>query len=257
MNLLGNKMEFNEDIIKNEVKKKLKEVFHYLEKEFEKNLFELIWSCYKKKITDVELIEKFKGLNIYKSVEEKESELSENKYKIILKEILGDSILDIGSGPGILADLIRKRTRKNLVLVDVVNFNKSPLPFLLYNGKRLPFNNKMFDTVLLIVVLHHCDDPLAVLKEAIRVSRKRIIIIESVYLNERGKEINKFFDWFTNRIILKREINLPFNYHSPKEWEETFKQNNLDIKLNKDLGWTQQPLSPKYRWFYVLDKKEE
>lgn len=249
-------MEFREDIIKNEAEIKLQEVFSYLKKEFDASLFGIIWSCYHKNYSDMKLIEKFESLGIYKSVKEKENELSENKYKIISREIFGDSILDLGSGPGTLAGLIRKRLEKNLVLVDVIDFNKSNLPFILYDGRKLPFKNNMFDTVLLVVVLHHCDNPLEVLEEAIRVSRKRIIIIEAIYLNEKEREINKFFDWFTNRIILKREINFPYNYFDTPGWEKIFKQNRLAIKLSKDLGWSQQPLSPKHRWLYVLDKKE-
>lgn len=52
------------------------------------------------------------------------------------------------------------------------------VPRVLYDGVTLPFPDRAFSAVLLAFVLHHCPDPLAVLREAARVSRGRVLVLE-------------------------------------------------------------------------------
>lgn len=238
------------------IKDRLNNVFNYLGVNLSEGLFEEILKCYSKKRGESNLIKTLSEIHFYDFVQKKEIEFSKRKFDTIYRYIDGDYILDLGAGNGKLAETIKKELNKNITLVDVTDFNKTNIPLILYDGKNLPIIRDYFDTSLLIVVLHHCIDSLSVLKEAIRVTKKRIIIIEAIYSSNEEKEVNKFFYWFSNRILLKRKIEVPFNYKSSEEWTTIFKQFNLSIIIDKDLGWNHQPLAPEHRKLYVLDKIE-
>lgn len=96
---------------------------------------------------------------------------------------LGDSLyrlLDLGAGDGYVAVEAAKETHAHVVLADVVDFNKTDLPLELYDGVELPFSDGTFDATLLLYVLHHCEDAQAVLREAHRVTTKRVVVLESI-----------------------------------------------------------------------------
>ena len=147
----------------------------------------------------------------------------------------GEKIVDIGGGAGWISQelQIRKNT-KNLIL-DVTNLNQTDLPLVIYDGKNMPFADNTFDVAFLICVLHHCEDPERVLREAKRVVKKKIIIIENIAKNPIGKFalcckdaiLNIGFSLLANS--LKEIINLPFYFKTVPEWEQIF--NNLNLKL--------------------------
>ena len=90
-----------------------------------------------------------------------------------------DSVLDIGTGTSIpihiFAEIFPKVRYNTVDIVDIRKRNK--LPFLIYDGKNLPFGNLEFDVSILNETLHHCEDPESVLIEARRVA-KSIYVIE-------------------------------------------------------------------------------
>src|SRR2546427_1259923 len=53
---------------------------------------------------------------------------------------------------------------------------------------RSPFRDGTFDTTLISLALHHCEAPEAVLDEAVRVTRSRLLVVESVYRNSRERD---------------------------------------------------------------------
>ena len=165
--------------------------------------------------------------------------------------IIGLKLLDIGSGDGRIARQIHKLLGKEIYLIDVINYRIRDLPFILYNGKEMPFSDDEFDTSLLLTTLHHTETPELLLEEALRVTKKRLIIIESIYFNEMDKKANLFFDWLCNR--LEKNINLPFNFKTPTEWRNIFNKHEIRIIYEKDLG-IDQPLAPEHHWLWVLDK---
>ncbi|MDB4957875.1 MAG: uncharacterized protein JWO36_5444 [Myxococcales bacterium] len=80
------------------------------------------------------------------------------------------SMLDIGSSDGVLARTAADR----LGITDVrgVDVKVQPTPAIpveAYDGRALPFESGRFDLVTICDVLHHAEDPLAVVREAIRV----------------------------------------------------------------------------------------
>jgi SAM-dependent methyltransferase len=159
-------------------------------------------------------------------------------------------LLDVGCGAGRVAEAFAKGGRE-IQLTDIVNHNQTKLPFVPFDGLSLPFPSKAYDICLLISVLHHCEDPLRILREAVRVSRRRIIIREVVYLNEVNRRFNMFFDWFFN-CIAPTGRGPAFNINSPEGWEQLFRDEGLSVVASQDLG-LDQPTTPEYHWLYVLD----
>src|SRR6266404_4287758 len=64
------------------------------------------------------------------------------------------TVLDIGCGDGIIARLIEGlRPDVQITGCDVVAWRNAPLTMVLYDGAKIPFEDKFFDCTLLIDVL--------------------------------------------------------------------------------------------------------
>ena len=83
-----------------------------------------------------------------------------------------NSVIDIGTGTSIpihvFAGIFPDVTYMTADVADIRK--KKKLPFFIYDGNVLPFRDLEFDVSLLNETLHHCKDPLSVLKEAGRVA---------------------------------------------------------------------------------------
>ncbi len=142
----------------------------------------------------------------------------------------GDKILDVGAGSGWIAERIKERKNTEVMLLDVVDFNQTDLPLQLYDGNTMPFKDNSFDATLLIFMLHHCSNPLAVLKEATRVSKNRIIVIEDTFLSWFDKAALCINDIAANLpSFLIEPMNMPLNFKKTAEWERVFQ--NLSLKV--------------------------
>lgn len=110
----------------------------------------------------------------------------------------GSNVLDIGAGSGKLAQVVVATTGADIELVDVVDHNASGLPLKLYDGNRLPYDDGAFDTCLLVFVLHHATDAERLFAEAVRVSRRQIIVVEDTPGNAFENLAWKKWDYFLN-----------------------------------------------------------
>ena len=161
------------------------------------------------------------------------------------------TLLDIGTGSGMIAQK-GNDAGFSATIIDVIDFNKSGLKLVLYDGRKIPFPDNEFTNVTLLTVLHHCERYMDVLNEAIRVNSKNTIIIESVHTNQKECYSNMFFDWLWNRVIY-RNVNVPFNFHTPEEWGNIFIGKGLKIDKALDLGYD-SPMTPERHWLFVLNK---
>ena len=144
----------------------------------------------------------------------------------------GGKILDLGCGSGIVAKAFQGFFKAKVIGVDIKDRRVFYIPLKIINGKTLPFPEKSFDTVLINYVLHHSDDPVALLKEAKRVSKKIIIyedlpenLLSKIYCQLHGLTFNKFFQE-NNSAIFK----------TGEEWEETFQKAGLTIIFKKKIN---------------------
>ena len=194
--------------------------------------------------------------------------------RIICEEIApflqGDSLLDIGCGNGLIANLLKDRFTK-ILLTDVVKYVPAAfnLPFRRYTeGQPLPTADDSFDTVLLLTVLHHSTNPRELLKLAWGAAQKRLIIIESVIgvhqitsplkyelvdmPDEDQIAFAAFVDWFYNR-VLHDNVPVPYNFTTPERWQSIFVQNNMRLAQTIHLG-QDIDIGPEYHILFVLEK---
>lgn len=177
---------------------------------------------------------------------------AERIYTHISEHLTGDQILDYGAGSGILSSLIAQKSGKKVVLMDTVDYNHTDLPLIkIEEGQPIPVQDKSYDTAICIVVLHHSDNSEFILDELIRVTRKRLVIIEG-YIDEAEIYVmNSFFDWFMNRIGTLVDINVPLNFKTTDQWKELFRQKKLKVVQEKKLG--AEPLIREHHVLYALD----
>jgi len=137
-------------------------------------------------------------------------------------------VLDIGCGNGLFAyDLMAAKPFLKIVGVETKAHPDCLIKQCVYDGQSLPFQDKRFDYVLLINVLHHTNDPAIVLSEAARVARHGIVIKDH-YANTR-------LDFYT-LVAMERignafsDINQPYNFFSEEQWDALFDSVGLKIE---------------------------
>ena len=139
-----------------------------------------------------------------------------------------DKILDVGTGPGSVC-LLMQREGYNLTPLDVVDQTlSSEVEPLIYNGKKLPFDDNSFNTALILTVLHHTSNPKEILSEAKRVADK-IIIVEDIYSNP----IQKYLTFIVDSIVNMEFAGHPHSNKSDTEWKTTFNKLGLKLKATR------------------------
>jgi ubiquinone/menaquinone biosynthesis C-methylase UbiE len=101
-----------------------------------------------------------------------------------------ESALDIGTGTGVFAEGFVKRGTS----VYAVDVNPNMIPaarsyvpaafFSVATAEALPYGDARFDLVFMGLLLHESDEQIQVLREARRVVRKRVGILEWAYREE-------------------------------------------------------------------------
>jgi len=163
-----------------------------------------------------------------------------------LSELLGElvpsgcTLLDVGSGDGKLARaLLDKRPDLRIEGVDVLVRGRTWVPVRTFDGTNLPYRESSVDGVMLIDVLHHTREPLALLREAVRVSRRWLIVKDHFLQGFVATLRLRFMDYVGNA---RHGVALPYNYLSPGEWTEF--RRILDLKVAtemRELGLYPEP----------------
>lgn len=133
-------------------------------------------------------------------------------------------ILDIGSGTGHTAHELISEGYK-VMCVDLVNQNVfvDTKPTI-YDGKKLPYDDKSFDTAILITVLHHTPNPEKILLEAARVSKK-MIVMEDTYNSYFQKILTFWMDSVGNLEFFGH----PHTNKTDTEWKKLFKKLGFEM----------------------------
>lgn len=139
----------------------------------------------------------------------------------------GGRVLDVGAGDGRLAALLaHARPDLEIRCVDVQVRPTSAFHVERYDGVRLPFDDRAFDAVLLVDVLHHASDPLALLAEARRVGAS-VLIKDHALEGWLADATLRFMDWAGNA---RHGIPLPFRYWTRDAWIATFERMDLGVR---------------------------
>ena len=79
---------------------------------------------------------------------------------------------------------------------------------------------------MLVDVLHHADDPFGLLGEAARVARGCVLIKDHLRQGLLARQTLEFMDRMGNA---RFDVALPFNYWTPRQWNEAFDKLGLDV----------------------------
>jgi SAM-dependent methyltransferase len=143
----------------------------------------------------------------------------------------GSSLLDVGCGDGKLAQLlIEKRSDLQIEGVDVLA-RKTGVPVKLFDGTHLPYPASSFDGVMLIDVLHHTRAPFPLLQEALRVSRRFLVVKDHVLEGASAAMRLRFIDYVGNA---RHGVSLPYNYLAAEKWAAL--RQALDVRVTTELN---------------------
>lgn len=144
--------------------------------------------------------------------------------------VSGTRILELGSAESWIGGMLKAEApERDVQLVDVVDMNRTDLPLTVYDGYTIPFPDDHFDTTLVMMVLHHCDDPEQVLREAARVTRGRLIVTESVYRIRPGCWMLWAIDNLVNGLRSGGLMAEGLHFRTAARWRETFARHGLRL----------------------------
>ncbi|MFV1980697.1 MAG: class I SAM-dependent methyltransferase [Rhodothermia bacterium] len=146
------------------------------------------------------------------------------------------TVLDLGAGEGYVGHEIQKRGHHSVTLCDVRDSNDTDLPFVLYDGLELPFGDDWFDATILVFTLHHCEDHLAVIREAKRVTAGRIVILESVFDSEADRRILARLDRFANRLRSQGKMDEYLHFRKLDDWVSLFEREGFEVQSARRWG---------------------
>lgn len=192
----------------------------------------------------------------------------------IRSHLIGRTVLDAGCGDGLVSQ--RAEDAGYVVkALDVVDYRVPKLHVqfrLVGDGDVWPLKSASVDNVLLLTVLHHSEVPLRVLGESVRIARKRVVVIESVFgvqpqdvkmldkharafarLGSSQASYTAFIDWFYNRVI-HDDVPVPLRFRSVNDWRVVFRDFGLRELRIEHLG-LDQSIVPEYHVLYVLEKR--
>jgi SAM-dependent methyltransferase len=130
-------------------------------------------------------------------------------------------VLDVGCGSGTLAKVIMTlRPDVTIEGIDVLVRPNTEIPVTEFDGNTIPWPDKHFDVALIVDVLHHTDDPVRVMAEARRVTKRGIVVKDHFRDGLLANSTLRFMDWFGNAA---HGVRLPYNYLSNAEWRKAWK----------------------------------
>jgi SAM-dependent methyltransferase len=136
-------------------------------------------------------------------------------------------VLDVGCGDGLFAATLRVlRPDIRIEGAEVLPRAGCKIPVVAFDGRTLPFPNKAYDACLLIDVLHHTDDPAALLGEAARVGSGQVILKDHLREGLAAGSCLRFMDIVGNR---RHGVALPFNYLNSAQWRKAFDACGLNV----------------------------
>ena len=208
---------------------------------------EVIISMIKDNKSDEEILDYIKENLKFKNTEEikdfRNSKIASNTYRYILKGKNYPNILDIGVGNGkkikSILSYLNSDYKYNLYGTDIENWgpykqNRTfdfPIKFIQIKPYKIPYDDKMFDCIFIILTLHHAENIIEVLKECYRILKDDgcIVIVEhDVWTDETHMLVDLQHRIYSN--IFNEDSNaVKACYYNFYEWDMIF--NKVGFKL--------------------------
>ena len=155
------------------------------------------------------------------------------------------SLLDVGCGDGTIASLIsQKVTGLKVTGAEFAPRSDCAIPCVGFDGTKLPFPDQEFDGCMFVDVLHHSNDPLVLVSDALRVSRSFVLIKDHLRESALDYLTLRFMDWVGNR---PHGVVLPYTYLSRMEWVKLY----LDAGLQEVRTESTIPIYPApFSWLF-------
>ena len=170
-------------------------------------LYRLVWGSYMDDLAEFRKRAPFLTAEEYRDIYEREPRIHEgtdNSQKcieLIIENLLGESICDVGCGTGQLVREI-KQARPELTNLSGVDFilddkavQDTSVEWVEAPIENLPFEDNQFDTVICTHVLEHILDIHTALDELRRISAKRLIVVVPIE-REHVYTFNPHFHFF-------------------------------------------------------------
>ena len=124
-------------------------------------------------------------------------------------------IVDVGCGDGRVAALVAQHAQRPVVGVDPLPRPGAAIAVSAFDGARLPFADGAASYVTLSDVLHHADDPVALLREALRVARHGVMLKDHLVRRPGDRLVLRAMDWVGNA---PHDVRLVYRYWTEREW---------------------------------------
>jgi SAM-dependent methyltransferase len=139
----------------------------------------------------------------------------------------GSDLLDVGSGDGAVAlTLMKRRPDIRAQGIDVFVRGATHIPVQEFDGVRIPMADKSIGTVMMVDVLHHTDNPAALIAEASRVARDAVVIKDHLADGFLAVPTLAFMDRVGN---VRHGVRLPYNYLTRAQWDDAFARAGLRV----------------------------
>jgi len=148
------------------------------------------------------------------------------------------TVLDVGAGDGgLAAAIIARKPTLQFKGIDTLVRKDTHIPVEAFDGRTIPSQDNTTDYVLFSDVLHHTEDPMILLREAVRVAHRGVMIKDHLVRGLLAQPTLRFMDEVGNR---RFGVKLPHNYWRPEQWDAAF----TELQLEREAYRTQLGLYP-------------